>query len=88
MNLYRTICMNKRILLIISFLIYVSLSQAEAQSYDVVVYGATAGGVTASVAASNNGARVLLVEPGKNVGGMVTGGLSHTIMETGQLSAA
>ena len=24
------------------------------------------------------GARVLLVEPGKNVGGMVTGGLSHT----------
>ena len=70
--------MNKRFLLIVSFLTYASLSQAEAQSFDVVVYGATAGGVTASVAASNLGARVLLVEPGKNVGGMVTGGLSHT----------
>ncbi len=70
--------MNKRILLILSLLLCISLLKAEAQSYDVVVYGATAGGVTASVAASNHGAKVLLVEPGKNVGGMVTGGLSHT----------
>ena len=46
--------------------------------YDVVVYGATAGGVTASIAAAKEGGKVLLVEPGKNVGGMVTGGLSHT----------
>ena len=70
--------MNKRIFLIVFVLISVSFSKAEAQSYDVVVYGATASGVTAAVAASNEGARVLLVEPGKNVGGMVTGGLSHT----------
>jgi hypothetical protein len=70
--------MNKKIFLIASVLIYVSLFKTVAQSYDVVVYGATASGVTAAVAASNEGARVLLVEPGKNVGGMVTGGLSHT----------
>ena len=35
-------------------------------------------GVTAAVSAASEGSRVLLVEPGKNVGGMVTGGLSHT----------
>jgi hypothetical protein len=45
---------------------------------DVVVYGATAGGVIAAVAAAREGKRVLLVEPGKHVGGMVTGGLGAT----------
>jgi len=48
-----------------------------AQSYDVVVYGATASGTIASIAAAGEGATVLLIEPGNNVGGMVTGGLSH-----------
>jgi len=49
-----------------------------AQDYDVVVYGATASGVMASIAAANEGSRVLLLEPGRYVGGMLTGGLSHT----------
>lgn len=44
---------------------------------DVVVYGATAGGVTAAVSAARNGASVVLVEPGGHVGGMVSGGLGH-----------
>ena len=44
---------------------------------DVVVYGATAGGTIAAIAAAWEGAEVILVEPGRNVGGMVTGGLSH-----------
>ena len=48
------------------------------KEYDVIVYGATAGGVMASIAAADEGMTVLLVEPGKYVGGMVTGGLSHT----------
>jgi hypothetical protein len=52
----------------------VSLSK----DYDVIVYGATASGVMASIAAANEGMDVLLVEPGNYVGGMVTGGLSHT----------
>lgn len=46
--------------------------------FDVVVYGATAAGVTAAVAAANEGARVVLVEPGRHVGGMVSGGLGWT----------
>jgi hypothetical protein len=51
--------------------------KCQEKEYDVVVYGATAGGTVAAIAAAGEGADVLLVEPGKNVGGMVTGGLSH-----------
>jgi len=45
---------------------------------DVAVYGATACGVAAAVAASEAGASVVLVEPGCHIGGMVSGGLSWT----------
>lgn len=53
------------------------------QTYDVVVYGATAAGVAAAVAAARQGARVALVEPGSHAGGMVSGGLGHT--DTGRV---
>ena len=46
--------------------------------YDVVVYGATAGGVMTAVAAARHGAKVVLLEPRNQVGGMVAGGLSGT----------
>lgn len=46
--------------------------------YDVVVYGATAGGVAAAVAAANEGRSVALIEPRYHVGGMTTGGLGAT----------
>ena len=45
---------------------------------DVAVYGATAAGVTAAVAAAEAGARTALLDPGLHVGGMVSGGLSWT----------
>ena len=48
------------------------------QSYDIVVYGATAGGVTAAVAAARAGMKVALLERGRHVGGMVSGGLGWT----------
>jgi hypothetical protein len=50
-------------------------------SADVAVYGATAGGVLAAVAAAREGGSVLLLEPGRHVGGMLTGGLSRTDVE-------
>ena len=53
------------------------------RSYDVVVYGATASGVAAAVAAARQGARVALLEPGRHLGGMVSGGLGHT--DTGKI---
>ena len=45
---------------------------------DVVVYGATAAGVMAAVAAHEAGAQTVLVGPDRHVGGMVSGGLSWT----------
>jgi hypothetical protein len=48
---------------------------------DVVVYGATAGGVMAAVAAAKEGASVVVLEPGRHVGGMVSGGLGWTDMD-------
>ncbi|MFM8619711.1 MAG: FAD-dependent oxidoreductase [Opitutaceae bacterium] len=47
-------------------------------AYDVVVYGATAGGVATAVSAARSGAKVVLLEPRNQVGGMVAGGLSGT----------
>jgi hypothetical protein len=44
----------------------------------VVVFGATPAGVTAAVAAARAGRRVRLLEPGRWVGGMMSGGLSNT----------
>ncbi|HEY2016956.1 MAG TPA: FAD-dependent oxidoreductase [Bryobacteraceae bacterium] len=47
-------------------------------AFDVVVYGGTAGGVITAVSAARMGLKVALLEPGRHVGGMVSGGLSHT----------
>jgi hypothetical protein len=48
------------------------------KEYDLVVYGGTASGVITAVAAAREGASVALLEPGRHLGGMVTGGLSRT----------
>jgi FAD dependent oxidoreductase len=45
---------------------------------ELVVYGATAAGVCAAVAAARHGVQVTLIEPGRHVGGMVSGGLGYT----------
>ena len=47
-------------------------------SFDVVVYGGTAGGAMAAIAAAQHGLTVALLEPGRHVGGMVSGGLSNS----------
>lgn len=52
----------------------ISLSRAESES-DVIVYGATPGGVCAAIAAAREGASVTLLEPTAHVGGVNTGGL-------------
>lgn len=46
--------------------------------YDIVVYGATAGGVAAAIQGSRMGKNVVLVEPGRHVGGLTSGGLGAT----------
>ena len=51
---------------------------AEGRRFDVVVYGGTAGGVLTAVAAAREGLTVALLEPGRHLGGMVSGGLGWT----------
>src|SRR4051794_15150405 len=51
---------------------------ASAQSYDLVVYGATAAGVITAVSGARMGLKTVLLEPRTHIGGMVTGGLSAT----------
>src|SRR5690606_24800639 len=46
--------------------------------YDLLVYGGTSGGVIAAYTAKKHGLNVLLVEPGRHLGGLSSGGLGAT----------
>src|SRR5687767_1006491 len=58
--------------------IAVPLPAAETVKVDVCVYGGTSGGVIAALATGFQGKSVILIEPGRHLGGMTTGGLGHT----------
>ena len=47
-------------------------------SYDVCVYGGTSAGVIAAYSAAKMGKKVILVESGKHLGGLTSGGLGYT----------
>ena len=72
--------MKSRFSLFILFFLWfvVGSSAQEVKRVDICVYGGTASGVIAANAAAKMGKRVLLVEPGKYLGGMTTGGLGFT----------
>ncbi|MGH9159520.1 MAG: FAD-dependent oxidoreductase [Vicinamibacteraceae bacterium] len=55
-----------------------SAPAATVRTFDLVVYGGTAGGVLTAVAAAREGAKVALLEPRQHLGGMVSGGLGWT----------
>jgi hypothetical protein len=46
--------------------------------YDICVYGGTSSGVIAAYTAAKSGKSVLLIEPGRHLGGMSSGGLGLT----------
>lgn len=48
------------------------------EACDVVVYGGTPAGLGAAIVAARQGASVVVIEPSRWIGGMVTGGLSAT----------
>ncbi len=62
-----------------------NLNAETVQRVEVAVYGGTASGVIAAVAAGRDGRSVVLVVPGRHVGGMVSGGLGAT--DTGNRKA-
>ena len=60
-------------------LAWLRANPADAQKHfdaDVCVYGGTSGGVIAAVQAARTGRKTILVEPGRHLGGMTSGGLS------------
>src|SRR5688572_6644049 len=52
-----------------------SIARSEPETYDIVVYGGNSGGVAAAVQAARMGKTVALIEPGKHLGGLTSGGL-------------
>ena len=68
-------CLHMRKLVLLLALAAAPLS---AQTFDFVVYGGTAGGVITAAAAAREGLKVAILEPGRHLGGMATGGLSRT----------
>lgn len=74
----------KRITSIIGALVIATSATVEARivqvtrKADVVVYGGSAGGVIAAVAAAREGRQTILLVEGSHVGGMVSGGLGAT----------
>lgn len=54
------------------------VAQGQERVSDLVVYGGTAGGMSAAVQAARMGKSVILIEPGKHLGGLTSGGLGAT----------
>lgn len=51
---------------------------AQESQFDVVVYGGTSGGAIAAIQARRMGKTAVLIEPGKHIGGLTSGGLGAT----------
>ncbi len=51
---------------------------AQEKSYDVVIYGGTSGGAVAAIQTTRMGKSVVLIEPGRHIGGLTSGGLGAT----------
>jgi hypothetical protein len=69
-----------RLLVFLAGILFTTVLRAAdpAPSPDLLVYGGTASGVMTAYSAAREGLRVVLLEPGVHLGGMVTGGLSAT----------
>ena len=64
--------------LLLTLLLCAATTLVGAEKFDVAVYGGTAGGAMSAVSAARRGLKVVLLEPGSHIGGMVSGGLSYT----------
>ncbi len=66
------------LLVVLTCLCLPNLSVAKENSYDIVIYGGTSGGVTAAIQARRMNKSVVLIEPTRFLGGLTTGGLGAT----------
>lgn len=58
--------------------LFIAMAANTQKVYDVCIYGGTSGGVIAAYTAKKMGKSVLLIEPGRHVGGLSSGGLGYT----------
>jgi len=65
-------------LLAVLFLVSAVRYNPPREEYDVVVYGGTSAGIIAGYTAKQLGKTVLVIEPGRHLGGLTTGGLGAT----------
>lgn len=73
---------NKKLTIVLSYLFWwvstpFSFAQTSAE-VDICIYGGTSAGVIAAYTARTLGKTVLLIEPGKHLGGLTSGGLGYT----------
>ncbi|MBD2754025.1 FAD-dependent oxidoreductase [Spirosoma validum] len=72
--------MKKRLILftVVTFYTLISFAQTAPVTVDVCVYGGSSAGVIAAYTAKKMGKSVILIEPGRHLGGLTTGGLGYT----------
>ena len=68
--------MKKLTLSLLGLLLFTQCAYQE--QYDIVIYGGTSAGVAAAVQAARMDTSVILIEPGKYLGGLTSGGLGKT----------
>ncbi len=73
-----TRCWIKLLILLMSFPIQSYFAAGQEPTYDVVIYGGTSAGVAAAVQTRRMGKSAVIVEPGKHLGGLTSGGLGWT----------
>jgi hypothetical protein len=72
----RTFLLSTLVVVITANAAVLNAANAPEAAYDVVVYSGVPGGIAASIAAAREGAKTLLIEPTKHVGGLSTSGIN------------
>lgn len=63
----------------VAFALFIAAqTSAQERTYDLVIYGGNAAGAVAAVQGKRQGLSVVLIEPGKHIGGLTSGGLGWT----------
>jgi hypothetical protein len=71
-------CLLLSVCMLLDYPALVQPGKATAHTADICIYGGSSAGVLAAYAAAKCGNSVILIEPGKMIGGLTTGGLGKT----------
>lgn len=71
-------CLLLSLFVLLSYTTSAPSGKATAHAADICIYGGSSAGVIAAYAAAKCGNSVILIEPGKMIGGLTTGGLGKT----------